>query len=251
MSDEPKNPEEMTADELKAAMLAPPETPEAPPAPETPETPEVPETPAPPELETYTAADGTVYSAKTKDELFAKVTGALAHTKEALKDRERQIHELKPPKEEPKEEYSNAKWMELAETDVRAANAYAAKFDPDFQQLRQVVQQTEQQRQLSNAILKFHADVPDYAKVETPEVTAAFTARLKETGRQVTADNLKLTYFELKEAGTIPAAPAPVTRKKAPPRSPDGGGGPTTPTIDPENMSKEDIRKYLNEHAVH
>lgn len=222
---QPKNPEDMTpaeiATEMERVSAAEPETvtEETPPA-ETEEQP-VREEEKPAEEFSYTAIDGTVYKAASQDELLKKVTGALDSTKAALKDREHKLYELKPKKEEPAKQFENEHYLNLLVTNPLAAKQYMEEFDETAQSVRRFLSEAQEAKKKEEAVLQFYNDVPDYAKVETPEVTQAFKARMTETGRAVTADNLKLTYFELRAAGRIPEAPEEAAApRKAPPRSP-------------------------------
>src|SRR5690349_17065980 len=127
-----KAPEEMSREELAAAIAEQ----SKPPVVATTEQPK--EEPAKPKTETqtftFTAGDGTVYEGASQDELFEKVKGALNHTKTAIKDRERQIRELRdrqvkpiePPKTE--EKFDQAKYETLLGKDGLEAQQYLDSF---------------------------------------------------------------------------------------------------------------------------
>lgn len=245
--EQPKNPEDMTPAEIAAEMekvAAEEAGAERAVEPEKPEAEE-----KPPEF-TYTAVDGTVYKAASQDELLKKVTGALDSTKTALKDREAKLYELKPKKEEEPEKFDNNKYFELFATNPVEAKRYLEKFDESAQQVHRWMSETQETRLKEKAVLQFYTDIPDFAKVETPEVTEAFKARMTETGRAVTADNLKLTYFELRDSGKIPEAPAEAAvERKAPPRSPSSSAR-TTRTeqnelAKAEAMTTAQLREYI------
>jgi len=245
----PKNPEDMTKEELAASIDAQVAAQrQEPPAPEPEATPETPEEPAaPPQTLSYTAADGTVYTAASTDELFKKVTKALDHAKTTVVARERELSELRPkPTPEP-EKYNHNKYLELLAEDGISAQEYLDSFRPDIQKTRQIIAESEETANRRKALLAFHSAIPEYAKVETPEITEAFKQRLNETGRAITADNLKLTYFELRSEGKIPAVlPAPEPPAPPPPPSPSGSRRTTSKlSFNPETLSREKLREYI------
>lgn len=257
MSTKEKPVEEQSAEELVKTIAAtaaePPEVPaEEPPAEPPKETPA-----ATPEAFSYTAGDGTVYRAGSSEELFKKVTDALNHSKTAIKDREHQIHDLraKVPKEEPvKEEpvYDHKKYLELLETDGRAALDYADGFRPQIVAQRQERQETEKVNQVRDQVLRFYADVPDYTKIETPELNNLLKERIKEKGRSYTAEGLTATYYELKTEGKIPA-PAngtPVKERKGMPASPGGSKTEVETEPDVDNMTTKELKAYMKKQGV-
>jgi hypothetical protein len=90
--------------------------------------------------------------------------------------------------------------------------------------------------------------VPEYAKVENPEIVEAFTQRMK--GRELTADNLRLTYYDLKREGKIPDAPVEPAKRKPNPETPTGGGSRVGTSnrmtqAQVEAMSREELRKHI------
>lgn len=232
--------EEPTKDDLKTqieAAQAQPETVVEDPKPET-------------AKHTYTASDGTVYEAETPDALLAKVAKARDDAATALKDRERQIFDLKQQVPAKKEEtpvkegaFDRGEYFKLMEEDPIKAQDYLDGFRPVFKD----VQAVAQQQKIRSEVMGFYANVPEYAKVETPELNTALQARLKERGREYTKDNLALSFYELKNEGKVTAPAAPATeRPKAPPPSAGGSGGNTgTPEPDLAMMSRAELAAYI------
>lgn len=131
------------------------------------------------------------------------------------------------------------------------ADRYKDSFDPEKKEMRQFFSEVREKENRQKAVLQFYAEIPEYAKVDTPEVSATFKARMAEAGRSITADNLKLTYYELRAAGKIPDPPAETTeRPKAPPPSPSGGSRPRSTRNNElakaEAMTKEELREYIH-----
>lgn len=260
-----KPPEEQTKEELAATIAAE----EARIAAEKPAEPK-PEAVAKPEEKAkfeFKASDGTIYEAESQDELFKKITGALDNTKVALKDRERQIREVRQqqpkPEEKPSEKttgtFSRDKWLELMESGTDGplkAQEYMDSFrKPEWakkaEEREQVVQQTET---LQQEILKFYASPTgqQYAKVETPELNQKILQYMADRNMPRTSANFKEAFWDLKEAGDIPVASEKKEKPKAPPRTPDSGSSRETPTNEPDfdKMSKEELAKYIRSKGV-
>lgn len=186
----------------------------------------------------YKATDGTIYEAESQEELLKKVTAALDNTKLAMRDRERQIHELrtqKPvekPADEKKDTFDREKWLQLMESGPDGplkAQDYVDSFrKPEWAQKaeerEQAVKATEV---LQTEILKFYGSAAgqQYAKIETPELNQKLLQYMNDQGMERTVANFKAAFYELKDAGELSVAPEKTKEKpKAPPRSPSGGG---------------------------
>lgn len=217
---------------------------------------------------TFKASDGTVYTADSQEALFAKVTSALENTKSAVKDRERQIFELRRPSEvkpvETKPEgksFDKDEYYRLMESDPMQAQKYMDRHRfgiENPEELFAAMTQTQRQQQIQNETMRFYAQVPGYAKVETPELNQLLLARLTDNGRPFTAENFKLSYYELKEEGLIPsptAAEPAKTRPKAPPAGASGAGSdvpnnePDWSTMSRAEMAAEMRKRGLQVHA--
>lgn len=264
MADEPitKPPEEQTREELEAAILAEQAKLNAPPV-EEPKPDEKPVIEDKTKWLEYRSADGTVYTAESQEELFKKVTSGLEHTKAALKDRERQIHDLrKPPAEKPAEQpdiFDREKYFKLmedgADGPVKAAR-YLKKYD-GTEKTEQVIQEVVGDRQAARAaealrdeVLSFYASPAgqQYVKVETPELDKRMSDYLTEKQLPVNASNLVRAYYELRDDGQIPMEPASggKVKPKAPPDSAKGGGGaPQDQEPDYSRMSKDELAAHL------
>lgn len=240
---ETKNPEDMSREEIAAAMAATAETTQS----EVPAAEEKPVEEKPAESFSYTAADGTVYTASSSDDLFKKVTAALNHSKEAVRDRERQISELKPKPVEESKKYDHEKYLQLLATDGFAAKRYLEEFDDEAKEQRQLVAETRIQNDTRKAVAGFRASVPEFAKLATPEIAAAFDKRFTESKLPISPETLELVWRRMRVDGSIPDPLPPVEQKKAMPESPSGTGQRrnTKPAVNPESMSREELRKLI------
>lgn len=244
----------MEKEQAEAAKPAEPVT-EAPPVEETPK-------PAPFRFE---AADGTVYEADSDKALYEKVTKALNDTKNAVKDRERKIHELKAakpaetpaPETPPAETYDKKRFFELMEEDPAKALDYMDSYRFGVENPREVFGRVAQDRIAQKVGMEFYAKVTEYAQIETPALNKMLFDRMEEQGRTKTnPDLMALTYYELKNEGKIPKASAPRRKAEvpeAPPESPTGGGGqPSTELTYAQamEMKREDLAKEMKKRGI-
>lgn len=206
----------------------------------------------------HTAGDGTVYKAASMDELLKKVAAGLDNTKNALKDREHQIHELRtrtatlePKKEEPK--FDQQTWINLASSDATKADEYIRQFNSEAREVREFIDRQKAKENLEKEVAQFYQAVPTYAQMETPEVNGLMKTRMQEKGRSYTADSLKLTYMELRDEGAIKEPNGePLKRKTPPPASP----GSATSSVedgavdDFENMSAKEMEAHFKKNKI-
>lgn len=256
MADNEKPLEEQTKDELAATMAA--------------EAGKQQEKPVETASEIEIKIGNATYRGATHEEVLKIVAKAKEDADAAIRDRERQIFDLrqkektalKPPTEDTSgmNPDQRTQFYKLLEEDPAKALQFADKIrfgvdDPGsvLQEAKVLLEDVKKTRTINEEVLKFCADVPDYAKVATTEVDTAMRERLEEKARGFTAENMKLTYLELVQEGKIgkPVEKAPETKPKAPPPSASGGGS-SRPATEPDydNMTKDELRKHLKEAGI-
>jgi hypothetical protein len=211
----------------------------------------------------YKATDGTIYEAETQEELFKKVTAALENTKAAVKDRERQVHELKQPKtvvEESKEPktFDRDHYFTLMESDPVKAAKYMDKhrFGVDNpEELFQSMTVEQKKQQLVDETARFYNTPAGkaFAKVETPELGQLLVSHVREQDLPITANNLRAAYYELWESEKIPApVDTTVSEKKRvmPPTVHGTRNDNTEDAPDFSRMSRTELAAYLRKQGL-
>ncbi len=213
----------------------------------------------------FRSVDGTLYEAESQEELFKKISGALDHTKTAVKDRERQIHELrKQPVVEPlkpENAFDRDTWLKLMDEGTDGplkAQRYMDKYrfgteNPE-EIFKSMTQEQERAQQRDEAMRFYQTPAGQaFAKVETPELDKVMMDELAKQGLPTTASNLRAVYYELRESGHIPAPPEgkQATPKKAPPPSAHGTRNETTEEEpDFNRMTKTELAAYMRKQGM-
>ena len=200
-----KNPEEMSLEELEAAIDQETKT-EADPAAKTKE----PEEKESEEIEVKLET-GQVYKGKTKDEIMDKLAKAETEATKAIRDRDEQIRNLtaalaskasspttaKAAERKMDESFDSSKYYELLQKDPLAAETYILEHNPTVQALVQKLARIDEGVETYN----FQVRNQDYPA--TKEASAAIMARMEAEGRSWTADNLEIVFNTLKREGTV------------------------------------------------
>lgn len=188
----------------------------------------------------FRAADGTLYTADSQDALFKKITDSKEEAARALKDRERQIYELrqqlKPVEkvEDKKEGFDKTKYHQMLEDDPIGAQRYIDAHRFGIENPEEVIkkaavaqQSNEINEGLKREIIAFYASPAGQAfgKVETPELNAALIQYMNENRLSRTAEGFRTAYYEMRDQNLIPMPGEKAQKRTPPPRSPESGGG--------------------------
>lgn len=255
MADDPvKTPEELNSEELQAAVAAARQVP----APDKPE--EAPKPAAETKTFEYRGIDGTLYTADSQDDLFKKVAKARDDATLTIKDRERQIYELRHPAKPPETPAKNGngfqkeRYYQLLDQDPIEAQNYLDEYRLGTKNPRETIEKfearearTAQEENLRQEVMKFYATPTgqQFAKIETPELDQAMMTYMNEQGIERNALGFRTAFLEMKEAGRIPKQGKRPEREAPPPKSVGGGNELSGEEPNYDTMSTKDLQDAM------
>lgn len=220
--------------------------------------PDAPVTPTEPEEYEIRLDTGEVFKGKDKDEVLQKLAKAKADATAAIRDRERQIRELKELKSQPKaevgSEFNKDEYYNLFAQDPMAAFDYAMSYKlgvppEDVGPALRYAYTTTQvvNAQMENAA--FRMKYPDAPLGD--EFANIMVERMNELGRDWTAQNLGATYLELVHEGKIKPEKKSKESDNTPPAVIPSLGSTSSRSAEDDEMSKvegmstAELEKYL------
>lgn len=197
----------------------------------------------------FTLGDGTVVKATSWEEAFNKVADMKTNTAAALRDRERQIEELRQSTQQVQQQqiapdatsgFDQKRYWELMNADPLQAQQYmdAARFGVSPEQIPSLYKEVFNASQYSAdtfEINQFLQNNPDFPG--TPEATDIVVDTCAKENRPLTKENLEYVYLRSVRDGLIEPAGEEAATPWAPPAL--RGGGQT-------NKSQDDIMQLIN-----
>lgn len=193
----------------------------------------------------FTLGDGTVVKATSWEEAFQKVSEMKVNTASALRDRERQIEELRaaPPSRTeappPTTGFDQKHYWELMNSDPLAADIYkdSVKFGVQPEQVSALYQEVFNTTQYSadkKEVEDFMQNNPDFPG--TKEATDKIWSIMAAEKFPINSRNLEYVYLRAVRDGDIEPMGNEAPQPWAPPTLQGGGGG---------NKEQQDIMKMI------